>query len=82
MIRIEGVRSLHGAEHAVMPDRIETGTFLAAAAATGGSVRAHAAPVAESLDAVIDKLREAGAAHRRRRRSPSELECRRTARAR
>jgi UDP-N-acetylglucosamine 1-carboxyvinyltransferase len=60
VIRIEGVRSLGGAEHRVMPDRIETGTYLAAAAATGGSVRlTGAAP--ESLDATLEKLREAGA---------------------
>src|SRR5580765_372498 len=60
VIAIEGVQRLHGAEHAVMPDRIEAGTFLAAAAATRGSVTLMAAPVA-SLDAVFDKLREAGA---------------------
>ena len=60
VIAIEGVPRLHGAEHAVMPDRIEAGTFLAAAAATRGSVTLMAAPVA-SLDAVFDKLREAGA---------------------
>jgi UDP-N-acetylglucosamine 1-carboxyvinyltransferase len=60
VIRIEGVRALHGAEHRVMPDRIETGTYLAAAAAAGGRVRLlGAAP--ESLDATIEKLREAGA---------------------
>ncbi len=60
VIAIEGVERLHGAEHAVMPDRIEAGTFLAAAAATRGSVTLMAAPVS-SLDAVFDKLREAGA---------------------
>jgi len=60
VIAVEGVERLHGAEHAVMPDRIEAGTFLAAAAATRGSVTLMAAPVA-SLDAVFDKLREAGA---------------------
>jgi UDP-N-acetylglucosamine 1-carboxyvinyltransferase len=60
VIRIQGVRSLGGAGHRVMPDRIETGTYLAAAAATGGSIRlTGAAP--ESLDATLDKLREAGA---------------------
>jgi UDP-N-acetylglucosamine 1-carboxyvinyltransferase len=60
VIRIEGMRSLGGAEHRVMPDRIETGTYLAAAAATGGSVRlTGAAP--DSLDATLEKLREAGA---------------------
>jgi UDP-N-acetylglucosamine 1-carboxyvinyltransferase len=59
-IRIEGVRSLGGAEHRVMPDRIETGTYLAAAAATGGKVRlTGTAP--HSLDATLEKLREAGA---------------------
>lgn len=56
---IQGVEKLHGARHAVIPDRIETGTFLCAVAAAGGDVtlrhtRAH------TLDAVIDKLREAG----------------------
>ena len=59
-IRIQGVRSLGGAEYRVMPDRIETGTYLAAAAATGGKVRlTGTAP--ESLDATLEKLREAGA---------------------
>jgi UDP-N-acetylglucosamine 1-carboxyvinyltransferase len=59
-IRIQGARSLGGAEHRVMPDRIETGTYLAAAAATGGKVRlTGTAP--ESLDATLEKLREAGA---------------------
>jgi UDP-N-acetylglucosamine 1-carboxyvinyltransferase len=58
-IVIDGVPRLHGARHRVLPDRIETGTFLAAAAACGGDVRlAGAAP--ETLDAVLDKLREAG----------------------
>ena len=59
VITIEGVKRLHGARHAVMPDRIETGTFLAAAAATGGDVRLTGARP-ETLDAVLDKLREAG----------------------
>jgi len=60
VIRIEGVRSLGGAAHSVMPDRIETGTYLAAAVAAGGRLRlAGAAP--DSLDATLDKLREAGA---------------------
>ena len=59
-IRIQGVRSLGGATHHVMPDRIETGTYLAAAAAAGGSVRlTGTAP--DSLDATLEKLREAGA---------------------
>ena len=49
-----------GADYGVMPDRIEAGTFLAAAAATRGSVTLARAPVA-ALDAVVEKLREAGA---------------------
>jgi len=60
LIRIEGVRRLHGASYAVMPDRIETGTYLAAAAASRGRVRlTGAAP--GTLDATLGKLREAGA---------------------
>lgn len=59
-IVIEGVAALHGCEHAVIADRIETGTFLVAAAMTGGRVTVtHARP--DTLDAVLDKLREAGA---------------------
>ena len=59
-IVIEGVAALHGCEHAVIADRIETGTFLVAAAMTGGRVTAtHARP--DTLDSVLDKLREAGA---------------------
>jgi UDP-N-acetylglucosamine 1-carboxyvinyltransferase len=60
VITIRGVDKLHGVEHSVMPDRIEAGTFLVAAAATRGSITLTDAPVA-SLDAVIDKLRDAGA---------------------
>ena len=59
-ITIEGVDKLHGASHSVMPDRIETGTFLVAAAVTGGSVKVTGARPG-TLDAVLDKLREAGA---------------------
>jgi UDP-N-acetylglucosamine 1-carboxyvinyltransferase len=60
VVRVEGVRSLGGADYRVMPDRIETGTYLAAAAAAGGRVRlTGAAP--GSLDATLEKLREAGA---------------------
>ena len=59
-ITVEGVRALHGATHAVMPDRIETGTFLAAVAATGGRA-AVTGTQPDALDAVIAKLREAGA---------------------
>jgi UDP-N-acetylglucosamine 1-carboxyvinyltransferase len=60
VITIEGVDRLHGADHRVMPDRIETGTFLAAAAATGGGIKLAGAR-ADILGAVIAKLREAGA---------------------
>jgi UDP-N-acetylglucosamine 1-carboxyvinyltransferase len=60
VITIEGVERLHGARYRVMPDRIETGTFLAAAAATGGSIRLTGARP-DILDAVLEKLREAGA---------------------
>ena len=59
-ITIEGVKRLHGARYQVMPDRIETGTFLVAAAATGGEVKLRDARP-DILDAVLDKLREAGA---------------------
>jgi UDP-N-acetylglucosamine 1-carboxyvinyltransferase len=59
-IRIQGVESLHGATHQVVADRIETGTFLCAVAATGGDVFLKHGR-AEHLDAVIDKLRDAGA---------------------
>jgi UDP-N-acetylglucosamine 1-carboxyvinyltransferase len=59
-ITIEGVARLHGAAHAIMPDRIETGTFLAAVTATGGDATLLGTQ-ADTLDAVIDKLREAGA---------------------
>jgi len=60
VITIEGVARLHGAQHRIMPDRIETGTFLAAAAATGGRVTLHGTN-AGILEAVLEKLREAGA---------------------
>ncbi len=60
VIRVTGVPNLHAASHRVMPDRIETGTFLAAAAATGGAVRLSGTR-AEILESVIEKLREAGA---------------------
>ena len=59
VIRIQGVARLDGAEFRVMPDRIETGTYLCAAAATGGDVRVTATSGAY-LDAVIDKLLDAG----------------------
>jgi UDP-N-acetylglucosamine 1-carboxyvinyltransferase len=59
-ITIEGVPALRGARHAIMPDRIETGTFLAAVTATGGDVTVVATRP-EALETVLDKLREAGA---------------------
>ena len=59
IIHIRGVERLHGASHRVMPDRIETGTFLCAAAVTGGDVRLTGTSTMY-LDAVIDKLRETG----------------------
>ena len=58
-IIIEGVERLHGATHAIMPDRIETGTYLCAAAVTGGSIRLTNTS-AIYLDSVVDKLLEAG----------------------
>jgi UDP-N-acetylglucosamine 1-carboxyvinyltransferase len=57
---IEGVEALHGARHSIMPDRIETGTFLAATLAAGGDV-SLAGVCPHTLEAVIDKLSEAGA---------------------
>jgi UDP-N-acetylglucosamine 1-carboxyvinyltransferase len=57
---IEGVDSLHDASHTVIADRIETGTYLVAGAVTRGRVRARATD-ATYLDAVLDKLVEAGA---------------------
>jgi UDP-N-acetylglucosamine 1-carboxyvinyltransferase len=60
LITIVGVPALSGAEHVVMPDRIEAGTFIAAAVATRGDVTVvNAAP--EHLPVFLDKLREAGA---------------------
>ena len=60
VIRVTGVPRLKSASHRVMPDRIETGTFLAAAAATGGEIRLRQTR-GDMLDAVLEKLREAGA---------------------
>ena len=59
-IRIEGVDKLHGVSHRIVADRIEAGTFLCAAAATRGDVLLRHAR-SDHLEAVIDKLREAGA---------------------
>jgi UDP-N-acetylglucosamine 1-carboxyvinyltransferase len=58
-LRVHGVKELHGAKHFVIPDRIEAGTFLAAAAITGGDVQVTlCAP--DHLSAVIEKLRQMG----------------------
>jgi UDP-N-acetylglucosamine 1-carboxyvinyltransferase len=60
MIEIEGVDELHGTHYSVLPDRIESGTFLVAAAMTGGHVRIKGtAP--QIMDAVLQALRETGA---------------------
>ena len=59
-ITIEGVERLTGCQHSIVPDRIETGTFLVAAAISGGRIVCKNTK-ADTLDAVIDKLREAGA---------------------
>ncbi|HEX7273319.1 MAG TPA: UDP-N-acetylglucosamine 1-carboxyvinyltransferase [Casimicrobiaceae bacterium] len=59
-IVIEGVTRLAGTTHAVMPDRIETGTYLTAAAAAGGEITLRGAR-ADTLQAVLEKLAEAGA---------------------
>jgi UDP-N-acetylglucosamine 1-carboxyvinyltransferase len=59
VIRIRGVERLHGATHRIMPDRIETGTYLCAAAATGGDIRLTGTSAAY-LDVVVDKLMDAG----------------------
>ena len=59
-ITVTGVKKLKGIDYSVLPDRIETGTYLAAAAITGGRIRCvNAAP--DTIDAVIQKFREAGA---------------------
>lgn len=59
-ITIAGVETLHGAHYDIMPDRIETGTYLVAAAMTQGTIKiTHTR--ADTIDAVLEKLREAGA---------------------
>ncbi|MGA0585868.1 UDP-N-acetylglucosamine 1-carboxyvinyltransferase [Dyella sp. KRB-257] len=57
---VHGVERLHGAEYEVLPDRIETGTFLVGAAMTGGKVRTRGAR-ADTMESVLAKLEEAGA---------------------
>jgi UDP-N-acetylglucosamine 1-carboxyvinyltransferase len=64
-ITITGVEKLHGAEHEVIPDRIEAATFIIAAAATNGEVTLKGAR-ADHLHAVIDKLKESGVSVERR----------------
>lgn len=59
VIRVRGVPRLHGATHRIMPDRIETGTYLCAAAITGGEIRLTGTSMGY-LDAVVDKLMDAG----------------------
>ncbi len=61
VIEIEGVKSLGGAEHSVIPDRIEAGTFMVCAAMTGGDITIRNARL-EHLGAIVDKLEEAGVA--------------------
>ena len=60
VITIHGVESLHGASYKVMPDRIEAGTFLVAAATTGGKIKLRDTRT-DIMDSVLEKLREAGA---------------------
>ncbi|MGH7935324.1 MAG: UDP-N-acetylglucosamine 1-carboxyvinyltransferase, partial [Candidatus Binataceae bacterium] len=60
VIEIEGVDRLHGADHSVIPDRIEAGSLMAAAVITGGDFTITNAPFAQ-LDAVVAKLKETGA---------------------
>ena len=59
-ITVEGVDNLHGTDYSVLPDRIETGTYLVACAMTGGKIRCTRARPGH-LDAVLEKLTEAGA---------------------
>ena len=58
MIRVQGVERLHGCSYAVMPDRIEAGTFLVAAGVTGGELLLKHCPL-DDMSAVVDKLRDA-----------------------
>lgn len=58
-IVIQGVEKLHGATHSIIPDRIETGTFLCAVGATGGEIMLHNT-AATTLQSTLDKLRKSG----------------------
>ena len=60
IVRIEGVQNLKGAEHTIIPDRIEAGTYMVAGAITGGNIVIEGA-IFEHMQAVVDKLEEAGA---------------------
>lgn len=59
-VRVEGVSSLHGAEHTIIPDRIVAGTYLLAGAITGGEVTVQNV-IPEHLESLLAKLREMGA---------------------
>ena len=59
-IRIDGVSKLHGTQHQVIPDRIETGTYMVATAVTGGHIRLNKTN-RQHIGIIIDKLRDAGA---------------------
>lgn len=59
-IEIDGLAALHGASHRIMPDRVEAGTYLVAAAVTGGCIKVVDVDP-DTLSAVLDKLRQAGA---------------------
>lgn len=59
-IRINGVKSLHGANHTIIPDRIEAGSYLLAGAITGSTIRVTNC-IADHLRPVLDKIRESGA---------------------
>ncbi len=59
LIEVEGVKSLHGAVHSIIPDRIETGTYILAAAITSGDLNIEKARI-DHLSALIDKLHEIG----------------------
>ena len=59
MIRVQGVKRLHGCTYAIMPDRIEAGTFLIAAGVTGGELLLKHCPI-DDMSAVVEKLRAAG----------------------
>ena len=80
-IVVHGVERLHGGRYDVLPDRIETGTFLVAAAMTGGRVTARRSR-ADTLDAVLDKLERGRRAHQHRRRPHHARHARHAARAR